>query len=115
MGSLNYSKATELQTAVSNYHLIPSEPNGKNLGKMFYEIAEEVMRTFEAIVPKVESKTGLTRQLAIHAFTRVENFDADKGKAINYFLSVMLSLLRSIYQNYRKQVELEERFNRYLP
>ena len=114
MGNLDPAELTE---AVTNYRMVPSKGNGERLGRLFYKIAQEIMRSFEKLVPDNEQQyEEQTRRLAIHAFVRVPHFDLDRSeKCFSYFTTCMLSLLRREYASYRKQVELNERFGQYLP
>ena len=115
MGTFNNFTTHELQDAVCDYKLVPSKENGTTLGKLFYEMAEQLLQTFKSIVPHEENSPEQIKQLAIFAFTRVDSFEPEQGRAVNYFSSVMLSNIKRQYKIYKKQVELEERYGRYVP
>jgi hypothetical protein len=110
-------KASELSEAVINYRLVPSKENGDKLGALFHKIAQGIMQTFEKLVPEDDDDyQEITNRLAIHAFTRVPNFDVDKSeRAFAYFTTCMLCMLRQEYRLTRKKIELNERYGQYLP
>lgn len=46
----------------------------------------------------------------IHLLENIEKYDENKGRAFNYFVTILMNYIRKAYQKRKKEVELREKY-----
>ena len=77
------------------------------LTEEFYKLAEKVVDYFNK---DKNYRDDMIQECVLFAFEKVKRFDSSKGKAINFFITVMLGHLRQIYRAQRNYQKLKEKY-----
>ena len=86
----------------------------KHLGweQLFYPLAEEVVNYFGKFAAC--ERDDAIQECVLIAFEKLHRFDPEKGKAKNYFTTLMLSILRMTFRKSKNYVELKSKYKEYL-
>lgn len=89
------------------------------LAKKFYKLAEKVVEHHLTSDICRQAYPILDRDDAIQecvmiAFEKVHRFRPEKGKAENFFTTIMMSILRIAYRTNKNYEELKRRYQKYL-
>jgi hypothetical protein len=60
-----------------------------------------------------KNKKKVIRELVCFAFLKIDRYDPAKGKAFNFFTTIMLGWLRQVYRTKRNYAELKEKYKKY--
>lgn len=93
-------------------------PNVDTMGTAFeclWILAHNILKAvqFTGIEKAFRDKTNTLSRLIAYAFIKIERCDPDKGRAFNFFTTIMLGWLRQEYRTIHKYAELKEKYNKY--
>jgi hypothetical protein len=83
----------------------------EQLAKMFYKMAEGILdhTKFNGV-----DREDAIQECVIIAFEKLHRFDYKKGKAFNFFTTIMYGLLRTIYRTAWNYEELKRRYAKHI-
>lgn len=100
-----------LDSQIKAYQKSASDENGKELALTFVVLACHICKY--ADFPG--QSEGIERRCVYEAMERVASFNPKKGKAFNYFTTVILNFLRREYRQYKKVKDLKKKYDPWLP
>ena len=102
----------ELESIVIQYKDCPGDIAANNkLADAFYRLAEKVV---DYIKFPLLDKDDAKQECVLLGFQKIDRYDPTKGRAFNFFTTIMLGHLRPIYRAARNFQELKERYKKYL-
>jgi DNA phosphorothioation-dependent restriction protein DptG len=100
----------DTEKMVMLYRDNPNLINGKALGHIFQLLAKICIKF--AKFPKQGKITE--RNCAYTCFENIQNFDPKKGKALNYFLTIILNEMRKEYRAWKDAVEQQKKYREFV-
>jgi len=85
----------------------PTEKDALKLVQMLYLLAENIIRAFQF---KMIDKEDALQEAVLICLQKKHKFNSDKGKAFNYFTTIILNHFRQLYRSARNYQELKKRF-----
>jgi phosphoenolpyruvate carboxylase len=79
--------------------------NANELVKAFMSIADGLQSKYKFDVPRDEA----VQEVAVVCLSKIHRFDPARGKAFNYFTTVALNVLRSMYKQCQSYANLKRR------
>ena len=95
----------DLQEATIAFQKNRTADNAKTLCEMFRILADNILKYFGKNIDFGDRKQATVECMAI-CFSKLRRFNPDKGKAFNYFTTIMLGHLRQFYRTRRTYEEL---------
>jgi len=95
----------DLQEATIAFQKNKTADNAKRLVEMFRILADNILLYFGEKIDFGDRRQATIECMAI-CFTKLRRFNPDKGKAFNYFTTIMLGHLRQLYRTRRTYEEL---------
>lgn len=113
-------KSISLETIIVNYKEKPDVDTLQDLFGAFEVLGSTIYDHFikgNKVSQEIfKSKSNVVRELLCVAFLKMEKYDPTKGKAFNFFTTIMLGWLRQVYRakkDYAKlKIEYYEKKNR---
>ena len=102
-----------LEALVAKYKENPTDETGRELGVAFSVM---IMRLFEfmgdrmALVQTVET----IRQCVYSCFEKIPRYDPTKGKAFNYFTTIILCQLRQRFRSHQNEMARDKKWLKFL-
>lgn len=93
-----------LEKIIANHKLNDNESH--YLAKHFYKLAERVCNYF----PQVGDRDDAIQECMMVAWQKMNRYDPQKGKAVNFFTTIMLGHLRQIYRSAKNYEELKRKY-----
>ena len=110
------SELEELDAIIAAYQASHLEEDGKRVAERFKHMAHtifDVMKLPPTILGAPTEEEAV-RFVVFVAFSRLHLYDPAKGKAFNYFTTVMLNYWRKEHKRWKKREKLEGMYGRYL-
>lgn len=90
-------------------------PTVDTMGAVFeslWILARNILKLvkFKGIERAFKDRTGTYSRLVAFAYIKMERFDPTKGKAFNYFTTIMLSWLRQEYMTRHNYADLKAKY-----
>ena len=110
MSNTLYLEEGEVEKAVNLYRDYPSTAHGKALGHIFQILAQTCIK-----YAKLPKQAKMTEKNCVYAcFDKVNNFNPSKGKAFNYFTTIILNQMRREYRAWKSIVEKKKKYGYFL-
>jgi len=110
------SDIQDLDAIVVAYQASRLEEDGKRVAECFKTLANTIFDTMK-LPPTIlgaTTKEEAIRFVVFVAFSRLHLYDPEKGKAFNYFTTVMLNYWRKEHKRWRKREKLEGMYGKYI-
>ena len=94
-----FQSADEFHKIIKNYK---DDPDVDAMGAVFealWILSGNILKM--ANMPEFKNKTNVMARLVAYAFVKMEKYDPEKGKAFNFFTTIMLCWMR---QEYRRKI-----------
>lgn len=96
------------QNLLLNYQSNPGDKKaGDELAKAFGAIGENLSKKYKMAGVSLEDAV---QESMIIGFIRLDKFKPEKGKAFNYFTTIILNHLRGLYRQNKSFVDMKERY-----
>jgi len=102
----NYIDTNELKFLVKGYVEHPTIQAEKNLEEVFSIMAEDLFN-FMLLRQLKSKKNKIVEEMIDAAFDKIDSYDPEKGKAFNYFTTIMLCMLRQIFHLEKRKLANE--------
>jgi len=107
---------TYLEGIISRFDKTNDEEDGQKVAACFQTIAEKIVQVaaFPPVTLGAKDDKEVAKWLVLISFHRLHHYNSEKGKAFNYFATVMLNYLRKEHQRWQKRTKLEQMYGRYV-
>ena len=98
---------------LADYKKDPSVDTLKAVFGIFELLATNIIKYFVKglVVEEVfKNKKEIIRELVCVAFLKINRYDPEKGRAFNYFTTIMLGWLRQVYRTKKNYAELKVKY-----
>lgn len=107
-----------LEKSLADYKENPNVDTMEKVFKAFWLLAKHILDVmkFPGIEEALKNKTRTIRRMVFFCFfcfIKLPRYDATKGKAFNFFVTIMLGWLRQEYRKHRNYAELKEKYKKY--
>lgn len=87
------------------------EPDDEDIKKeitlCFYLLSDTILRAFNF---KLIDKEDALQEGVLVCLSKIERFDPDRGKAFNWFTTIILNHYRQLYRTYKNDINLKKRY-----
>jgi glutamate racemase len=106
----NIPTCKDLQEATVDFQNNRTTKNAERLCEMFKVLVETILKYFGDKIDLGDRKQ-VTVECMATCFTKLRRYNPQKGKAFNFFTTIILSHMRQIYRTRRAYAELLARQN----
>lgn len=103
----------EFEQAVIAFQDKPTPETARNLSRIYKILAENILSCFGSKIEWTDRKQVVVECMRI-CFEKVARFDRNKGKAFNYFVTIMLGHMRQMYRSQKNYKELKQKYAQFL-
>lgn len=106
--------SASLEKIICEYKQNPNVDSMKDVFDAFELLATNIVKYFlkgsKVITEVFKNKKATIRELVCVCFLKIERYDATKGKAFNFFTTIMLGWLRQVYRSKKSYAELKVQY-----
>jgi len=107
-------KSISLEKIICEFKNNPNVDSMKDVFAAFETLATNIVKYFlkgnKVIEEVFKSKKDTIRELICVCFLKMDRYDATKGKAFNFFTTIMLGWLRQVYRSKKSYAELKVQY-----
>jgi hypothetical protein len=99
---------TLFEKIIADYKAKPDVDTMAVLFEVFETLASNIVKYFiDGKLGKIFKKKETVRDLVCLSFLKMHRYDPDKGRAFNFFTTIMLGWLRQVYRSKKNYAELK--------
>ena len=97
---------------IADYRENPTVDTMRAVFDAFWTLANNIFTAvkFPGMEIAFKTKNSTIRDMVCLAFIKLPRYDATKGRAFNFFTTIMLGWLRQVYRTKRNYVELKAKY-----
>lgn len=106
--SSEYINNRDFEELIVAYLKTPDDEDIKNeVSLCFYLLSENIIRAFNF---KLIDKEDALQEGVLACFCKIDRFDPERGKAFNWFTTIILNHFRQLYRSCKNEINLKKRF-----
>jgi hypothetical protein len=106
--------SAKLDQIINDYKEKPSVDTMGAAFEALWRLANNIIKfvNFKGVEKAFKDKINTTSYMVAFAFIKIERYDPTKGKAFNFFTTIMLSWLRQVYRSNKNYSELKAKYEK---